>query len=79
MGTAHLLLMFYFVNCRMFKSLVAIVIGSLMAMSAESLRVETPNRITRNDLDDLSNYCHNIAVKETLIQQRAGKTCGTQT
>ena len=31
----------------MFKSLVAIVIGSLMAMNADSLRVEAPNRIPR--------------------------------
>ena len=56
MQISYLLFMFYFVNRRMFKSLVAIVIGSLMAMNAESLRVEAPNRIFHLDLDDLSTH-----------------------
>ena len=47
-----MLCMFYFVNCRMFKSLSALVIGSFMAMSAESLRLEAPKRIPLVNIDN---------------------------
>ena len=66
--------MCYLLYCRMFKLLAAIGIGSLMDMSAESLHEEAPNRIPRINLDDLSIYCPNIAVKAILIQQKASKT-----
>ena len=66
-------LMFYLLYFRMFKPLVTIIVGSLMAMSAESLRVEAPDRINHIYLDDLSTYCSYIAVNAALIQKSVRK------